>query len=251
MLLQGKTALVTGGASGLGKAIVKDYLEEGARVIATDINVEKLEIMQKEFQTLGHLSTQISDVGNRKSINELLELIDDKYGQLDILVNNAGVSEGMLPVAEVSDNEWDHTLAINLTGPFLLCRGVIEKFLAQKRAGCIINIASAAGIGGGRAGAAYVASKFGLVGLTKNIAYMYGPDNIRCNAICPGYVKTEISDLSYKVSEYGVARAMNGTKSIRVGEPKEISSIAVFLASDYASLINGETILADAGKGAY
>ena len=253
MLLKNKVAIVTGGASGLGKAIVEAYLKEGANVVATDIDKVKLEILSKENIANERLQVVKSDVSIRNDNIRLIENISERYGKIDILVNNAGISDRLLPVAEISDEEWDRVIDINLSGPFSLCRWTIQKMLEQSEKGCIINIASAAGIGGGRAGAAYVASKFGLVGLTKNIAYMYGPEGIRCNAICPGYVETGIDHtaLTYNVSKFGAERIMKGTQSIRVGIPKEIADIAVFLASSYANLINGETILADAGKGAY
>lgn len=251
MILEGKTAIVTGGAAGLGKAIVKAYLKEGARVVASDINDKKLNQLKMEYGAIGDLFVIKSDVRSREENVALIDYVYENFGQLDILINNAGISDGLCPVTEMTDDLWDEIISINLTGPFLLCREAISRMLAQEEAGCIINMASAAGIGGGRAGAAYVATKFGLVGLTKNIAYMYGPKNIRCNAICPGLIETGGSEILPQMSSYGVGRAMKGTQKIRVGSPEEVASIAVFLASEYATLINGETILADAGKGAY
>lgn len=250
MLLQDKVAFVTGGGAGLGKAIVLRYLQEGAMVIASDINEQSLLALTKEAAS-ERLFTIQGDVSCGADQKRWFQFVGEKIGRLDILVNNAGISEGMLPVDEVSDEVWDKMLAVNLTGPFLACREAVAIMLQQESGGSIINMASAAGVGGGRAGASYVASKFGLVGLSKNIAYMYGPKNIRCNVICPGYVPTEMGNAGGVVSQYGMQRVAEGTKPIRSGRPEEIAGLALFLASDLSSLVSGETILADAGKGAY
>ena len=251
MLLQDKVAVVTGAASGLGKAITLEYLKQGATVIATDINAENLNRLQQEYGGDGWLYTVAGDVSSKEDDEALIAYAYEQFGKLDILVNNAGISDGMFPVDEVTDELWEKMMAVDLHGPFYLCRAALQRVLADEKPLAIVNIASAAGIGGGRAGAAYVTAKFGLVGMSKNIAYMYGPKNIRCNVICPGYVATGIENLKYENSEYGVSRVMKGTQGIRVGNPQEIADLAVFLASDKSSLVNGETILADAGKGAY
>lgn len=251
MLLQGKVAIVTGAASGLGKAITQEYLKEGAIVVASDIDREKLAQLQQEYGEDKGLYTMLGDVSNKEDDEALVAYVYDKFGKLDILVNNAGISDGMFPVDELTDEMWDKMMAVDLNGPFYLCRAALKRVLADEKPMSIVNIASAAGVGGGRAGAAYVTAKFGLVGMSKNIAYMYGPKNVRCNVICPGFVVTEISGREYHTSEYGVSRVMQGTQAIRPGSPQEIADLAVFLASDKSSLVNGETILADAGKGAY
>ena len=251
MLLQDKVALVTGAASGLGKAITIEYLKQGATVIAADINAVNLNRLQQEHGGTGRLYTMVGDVSRKEDDETLIAYAYEQFGTLDILVNNAGISDGMFPVDEVTDELWEKMMAVDLNGPFYLCRAALQRVLADEKPLSIVNIASAAGVGGGRAGAAYVTAKFGLVGMSKNIAYMYGPKNIRCNVICPGYVATGIEKLKYQTSEYGVSRVMKGTQGIRVGHPQEIADLAVFLASDKSSLVNGETILADAGKGAY
>ncbi|MBO5140047.1 MAG: SDR family oxidoreductase [Peptococcaceae bacterium] len=251
MLLQDKVAVVTGAASGLGKAITLEYLKQGATVIATDINAENLKRLRQENVETDCLYTVLGDVSDKKDDEALIAYVYEQFGKLDILVNNAGISDGMIPVDEVTDELWEKMMAVDLNGPFYLCRAALQRVLNDEKPLSIVNIASAAGVGGGRAGAAYVTAKFGLVGMSKNIAYMYGPKNIRCNVICPGHVATGIQELNYVSSEYGVSRVMKGTQVIRVGNPQEIADLAVFLASDKSSLVNGETILADAGKGAY
>ena len=131
----------------------------------------------------------------------------------------------------------------------MLCRGAVQMMLEQEEKGVIINIASGGGIGGGRAGTAYTASKFGLVGMSRNIAYMYAPKGIRCNVICPGGVATEITMPNLNTEGWG--RVSEGVRGFRIGDPKEIADLALYLASPYATLINGAVIPADAGKSAW
>ena len=249
MLLENKIALVTGGSAGMGKEIVLKYLEAGATVIATARNKEKLEKIRALTDKSEQLYLVQSDAGKREDVTELLQFIQSKFGRLDILVNNAGIMDGMEPVGDVSDEVWDNVIAINLTGPFMLCRGAVKMMLDQEDKGIIINIASGGGIGGGRAGAAYTAAKFGLVGMSRNIAYMYAPQGIRCNVICPGAVATEIKVPN--MNQKGYARVQEGVKNIRMGQAGEIADLALYLASPYASLINGAVIPADAGKSAW
>lgn len=253
--LQGKIALVTGASAGMGKAITAKYLEAGMIVIGTGRRQEKLvqsvqglpEDRQKNFVPI------CSDVGKSADNAALLEEIKMRFGRLDVLVNNAGVMDNMTPVGDVSDELWHKVMDININGPFELCRGAVQMMLTQG-GGNIINIASGGGIGGGRSGSAYVASKFALVGLSKNIAYMYALKNIRCNVICPGGVATEIG-LGTEGGGFhplGLERVMEaGTKSIRIGEPEEIGEVALFLASDASSLINGVALPVDAGRSAW
>ena len=249
MLLENKVALVTGGSAGMGKEIVLKYLEEGATVIATARNKEKLDKIRELTNKNDRLYLVQSDAGNREDVAALMQYIKETFGRLDVLVNNAGIMDGMEPVGDVSDEVWDKVIAINLTGPFMLCRGAVQMMLEQEEKGIIINIASGGGIGGGRAGAAYTASKFGLVGMSRNIAYMYAPDGIRCNVICPGAVATDITVPNMNLAGWG--RVSDGVKNIRMGEAKEIADLALYLASPYATLINGAVIPADAGKSAW
>ena len=174
----------------------------------------------------------------------------EKFGKIDVLLNNAGILDNFTPLGEVSDELWDRVMNINLTAPMKLSRLVIP-IMEKQENGNIINISSLGGLYGSRAGAAYTASKFALTGLTKNIAYMYAEKGIRCNAICPGGVDTEIAN-DLQPSGFGMDRVMKGTaNNIRSGSGKEIANIALFLASDDSSFINGDTIVADAGWSAY
>ena len=253
--LQGKVALVTGSSAGMGKSITKKFLEAGMYVVGTGRRKEKLEQSVAELpdEWQKRFFPICADVGKTEDNIAVLEKIRERFEHLDVLVNNAGVMDGMTPVGDVSDELWHKVMDININGPFELCRGAVNIMLEQGK-GNIINIASGGGIGGGRAGAAYVASKFALVGLSKNIAYMYAHKGIRCNVICPGGVATEISAgvSGADFHPLGVERVMQaGTKSIRIGEPDEIGEVALFLASDVSSLINGVALPADAGRSAW
>lgn len=149
MILKGKIALVTGGSAGIGKAIVQNYLQEGAVVIATGRKQEKLDELKTQMAAHKQLFTVSSDISSREDNSNLLSLIAKQFGRLDILVNNAGITDQMQPVGDVADREWDEMLAINLTGPFLLCRGAVKMMLTEENRGSIINVASGGGIGGG------------------------------------------------------------------------------------------------------
>ncbi|MBQ2776753.1 MAG: SDR family NAD(P)-dependent oxidoreductase, partial [Peptococcaceae bacterium] len=144
MLLQDKVAIVTGAASGLGKAIALEYLKEGATVIAADINAEKLNQLQQEYSDLGWLYTVVGDVSSKDDDEALINYVYEQFGKLDILVNNAGISDGMFPVDEVTDEMWDKMMAVDLNGPFYLCRAALQRVLEQDAPLSIVNIASAA-----------------------------------------------------------------------------------------------------------
>lgn len=251
MRLKDKVVLLTGASSGMGKDTALLFAQEGAKVVAAARRMQKLEELAKEAKDApGEVMPLEVDVSKDEDIDHLVNFAMDKYGRIDILVNNAGVLDDFMPVGEVTDQLWDKVIGINLTAPMKLTRKVIPIMEKQEK-GNIINISSLGGLYGSRAGAAYTASKFGLTGLTKNTAYMYAEKGIRCNAICPGGVDTEISD-HMNPSEFGLARVMKGTSNnIRSGSGMEIAHIALFLASDESSFINGDTIVADAGWTAY
>ena len=250
--LHEKIALITGASAGMGLAIACRYLAAGATVIGTGRHLEKLTRIQEQLppEDQPRFIPIVSDVGKSRDNQSLLDTITQRFGRLDVLVNNAGIMDKMTPAADVTDELWQNVMNVNLRGPFELCRGAIGLMLKAGH-GNIINIASGGGIGGGRAGAAYVASKFALVGLSKNIAYMYAHEGIRCNCICPGGVATEIAASAADFHPLGTARVQAGTQSIRIGEPEEIANIALFLASERSSLVNGVALLADAGRSAW
>lgn len=252
--LKNKVAIVTGAASGIGRAITNLFISEGASVIAVDINEQRLhEIQNENYAFESKLLTLQSDLTNDQQMFGLFDKAMNYYGGVDILVNNAGIMDHFQPVADLDDATWDQVMDVNLNVPFRLMRNALKLFL-QQQSGIIINIASVGGLQGGRAGAAYTASKFGLIGLTKNTGYMYAKSGIRCNAIAPGGVNTHISetiDFS-KITPLINDRIMSGLSlNPRMGAPEEIASVALFLASDDARFINASVIVADGGWTAY
>ncbi|SMB89995.1 NAD(P)-dependent dehydrogenase, short-chain alcohol dehydrogenase family [Desulfonispora thiosulfatigenes DSM 11270] len=251
MRLEGKVVLLTGASSGMGKDMALLFAKEGAKVVAVARRKSKLDELSNEATGLpGEVVALEGDVTQDADIDHMVEYTMDKYKRIDVLVNNAGIIDNFTPLGELNDELWDKVLNVNLTAPMKLSRKVLSIMLNQEK-GNIINISSLGGLYGSRAGTAYTASKFGLIGITKNIAYMYAEKGIRCNAICPGGVETEILS-KLEPSKFGMERVMKGaTNNIRSGTGKEIANIALFLASDESSFVNGDQIVADAGWTAY
>ena len=252
MKLKGKVALVTGASSGMGRAISLLFAREGATVVAVARRVERLQELEASAAGLhGRIVPRQGDVADEPAMNLIVDETAAEFGTLDILVNNAGIMDEMMPAAEVTDELWDRVMAVNLKAPFGLIRKSLPIMLA-KASGVIINVASIGGLLGSRAGAAYTASKFAIVGLTKNVGFMYAQQGIRCNAICPGAVETEISAGIKNPSQFGISRAMAGMgANPRTGSAEEIAWVALFLASEDSSFVNGATLTADGGWSAY
>lgn len=249
--LENKTAIVTGAASGMGKAIAKLFAQEGASVIVADLRQNEIDVVVNEINSAGGKAKGIvCNVSKESDIKAMVELAIANNGTLDVLVNNAGVMDDFVPVHEVSDELWNRVMAVNVNGPFYACRLAIPYMLKQSN-GSIINIASVGGLFGSRAGAAYTASKHAVVGLTKNIGFMYALKGIRCNAIAPGGVNTNIGK-DMKPNAFGAERCMIGGSSMpRMGEAEEIAKTALFLACSDSSFINGTVVTADGGWTAY
>lgn len=252
MKLENKVAIVTGAASGIGKAIAVLYGQEGAKVVVSDINLEAAQIVVSEIESAGGIAIGVgTNVAKQEDVDALVNTTVEKFGTVDIVVNNAGVMDNFIPVAEVTDEIWDRVIAINTTGPMRIIRKLMPIFLEKKK-GVIINVSSVGGLQGSRAGAAYTASKFAVVGLTKNIGFQYAKEGIRCNAIAPGGVNTNIGKTIDNPSKFGMERAMSGSaNNPRMGESAEIANVALFLASDDSSYVNGAVITADGGWTAY
>lgn len=249
--LKNKVAVITGAASGMGKATALLFAAQGAKLILADRNTQGIYDMVKEIH--GHDGTVVGmtvDLGKEADIKKMIDAAVHEYGGLDILVNNAGVMDDFMPVAEVTNAVWERVMNINLDAPFYASRLAVPLML-KRNGGKIINISSIGGLFGGRAGVAYTTSKHALIGMTKNIAFHYGDKNIRCNVIAPGAVNTNIGQDMHP-NELGFSKINLGMgTNIRVGEPAEIAEIALFLASERSSLINGATIVADAGWTVY
>ena len=252
MKLQNKVAIITGAGSGVGKATAVLFAREGAKVVVSDIDKERAdEVVEEITFTGGTAMAVIADVAKEEDIQNLIDTTVYKYGTVDILVNSAGIMDNFVPAGAVTDDLWDKVFDVNVTGAMRATRKALPIF-EEKHAGVIVNIASAGGLLGSRAGAAYTASKHAVVGLTKNVGFQYAPLGIRCNAIAPGAVNTNIGTTLFAPHAFGMERAMAGMSlNPRTGEPEEIAKVALFLASDDASFINGTVITADAGWTAY
>lgn len=249
MRLSGKVAIVTGAASGMGKAIAELYAKEGARVVVSDMNLDGAQAVVEGIS--GEAFAIQTDVTSEEALQQLFDETVKTFGQVDILVNNAGIMDGMEPVGEISNDRWEKIFAVNTVSVMKSMRIAIDLFTKQGH-GVIVNNISAGGLYGARAGAAYTASKHAVVGLTKNTAFMYADQNIRCNGIAPGAVATNIGLTMTNMSQAGFGRQQLGMAiNPRIGQPEEIAQLALFLGSDESSFINGQVVAIDGGWTAY
>lgn len=254
MRLANKVVVVTGASSGMGRAITEMFAQEGARVLAVAMGTKRLEEpVDRAPEYGGVIVPWKGDMLVPADIDGMVDNAVRRFGRLDVLVNNAGLMDDFNGVGEFDDVVFEKVLRLNLVAPAYAMRRAIKEF-RKEGGGVIINIASVAGLFGGRAGAAYTASKHGLIGLTKNTAYMYANLNIRCNAVCPGSIKKEMGSDEFlqEFSESGLELAQRGRGLVeRPGESEEIAEVAVFLASDSSSYVNGQAILVDGGWTCY
>ncbi|QFR02194.1 glucose 1-dehydrogenase [Streptomyces phaeolivaceus] len=243
----GRSVIVTGAASGIGRATALAFAAKGARVLVADLNSEAAGSVVKEIEEAGGTAVAVTgDLSEQAVVDQVARTAVERFGTVDVLVNNAGIMDRMSALGDVSDPEWERVIRVNLTAPFLLTRAVLPHMLAAGR-GAIVNTASEAGLRGSAAGAAYTASKHGVVGLTKSLAVMYRKQGIRANAVAPGGTATSI------VVE--VDQAAHGPKTLGphfvnlgdVAQPEEQAAAIVFLASDAASNINGAILPVDDG----
>jgi NAD(P)-dependent dehydrogenase (short-subunit alcohol dehydrogenase family) len=250
MRFEQQVALVTGAASGIGRALVQRFVAEGAAVVAVDIVEAPLQALVAELREQGAKITGCTaNVASESDVEAMLSTATSVFGRLDVLCNNAGIMDLMTPAAEVSLDLWERVLAVNLYGPFLACRRAIPLFLEQGE-GSIVNTASEAGLRGGAAGTSYTVAKHGVVGLTRSIAFHYGERGIRCNAVCPGAVATAIGMGNGVPNDAGLARVLpllKGSAPSRVSAPEELAAAIAFLASKDASYINGAILPVDGG----
>jgi len=244
-VLDGKVAIVTGGSSGIGKAIVKTYLDHGAKVMIVDVDEEGLQETEKELAKFkenvllvkGDV-TKVEDV--RKTVDETVK----KWTKIDVLVNNAGVGT-ISSLIEMTEEEWDYVLDINLKGMFLFTREVAKVMIEQKE-GCVINLSSINEEVPLAGEIHYCVSKGGVKMLTRAVALELAPYNIRVNAIAPGMTETALTEEILVIPELKGA-VLHQIPLGRIGRPKDIAKVAVFLASDYASWVTGSTICVDGG----
>ena len=248
MRLEGKTAIVTGGGTGIGAATARRFATEGARVVLTGRRTEPIEAVAGE---IGGLAIA-GDASDPAHVAEVVAATLDLYGRLDIVVANAGLGFGGR-AGEVTDERWERTIAVNLTGEFLIVRDALPSLV--ERRGSIILVSSVSAFVSSRASAAYVASKAALIGLARSLAVDYGPIGVRANAICPGWVRTPIGDRAVGQLAQTKGIALDDAYDLatahvplrRPAEPEEIAACCLFLASDEASYVTGTALVADGG----
>lgn len=241
----GKVAIVTGVGSGIGQAILVRLVAEGATVIGLDVNEAGAEqTAQMVADHPGAARFEVVDVADQAAIDRVVGSVGSK---VDILVNNAGIMDHFLPLTEVDDATWDRVLAVNLTGVMRLTRAVLPLMRAAG-SGSIVTIASEASLRAGAAGVAYTTSKHAVLGLVKHVAYFYGPDGIRSNAVLPGGVKTGIGATAAPASQWAMERASRSFGAAGpAAEPDQIAAAVSWLASDEASNVNGALVADDGG----
>src|SRR4030042_703360 len=250
MKLKGKIALITGSTRGIGKEFAMGFAKEGADVIVNGRNLEKAKVVTKELESLGVRSLAIgADVSLSQDVTRMVEEAINSFERIDILVNNAGINPFILEAEKIKEEGWDQVLDVNLKGVFLCCQAVGRKMIEQG-GGKIINISSGAGILGEQGFLPYSVSKAGVIMLTRVLAYEWSKYHIRVNAIAPGFVAGGMNTpiLNKEVLVSGLTQKV---PIKRLGTPQEIVNVALFLASDDSSYINGTTIVADGGMVGY
>lgn len=238
-LLVGKTALITGASRGIGKAIALQFAAEGANIAFSDIRRdENMENLEKELQALGvQAKGYASDASSFTDSDKVVEEIAKDFGRIDVLVNNAGITRDNL-LMRMTEADWDLVLLINLKSVFNLTKAV-QKIMLKQRFGSIINMSSVVGVNGNAGQSNYSASKAGMIGFTKSIAQELGSRNIRCNAIAPGFIETEMTQ---KLPAEVRAEWAKKIPLRRGGKPEDVANVCVFLASDLSAYVTGQVI---------
>lgn len=241
-LLDSKVAIVTGAGRGLGKGIAKKLAEKGAKVVVADIIIENAKECAKEINDSGgNAISTLCNISKLEEVNSLYKTTIEKYGKVDIVVNNAGINkDGMLH--KMTDEQWDTVISVNLTGTFYMNREA-AKIMREQGYGRIINISSMSWLGNiGQAN--YAASKAGVIGITKTAARELAAKGITCNAICPGFIETDMTkSVPPKVWDIMISKIPAG----RAGSSEDVGNIVAFLSSDEASYINGQIIEVSGG----
>lgn len=242
-----QVALVTGASSGIGRATALAFAGEGARVVAADLLGTEGEETVKLIQDRGGEAVFVkTDVSSPAEVANLVDRAIASYGRLDIAFNNAGVEGELATTAECSEDNWDRTLSINLKGVWLCMKHELPRMLERKR-GSIVNCSSVAGLAGVARLPAYVASKHGIIGLTRAAALEYAKQGIRINAVCPGVIRTAMVDRLIRAHPEMESQLIAGEPMGRIGTPEEIAAAVVWLCSESASFVTGHALAVDGG----
>ncbi|MCR8962383.1 3-oxoacyl-[acyl-carrier-protein] reductase [Brevibacillus halotolerans] len=243
-MLEGKVALITGASRGIGRAIALKYAEAGANIIVNySGNEAKAQETVAEIEKMGREAIMIrANVGNTEEAENMVKAALERFGKIDILVNNAGITRDNL-LMRMKESEWDEVINVNLKGVFNMTKALTRPMMKQ-RSGSIINITSVVGVLGNAGQANYVAAKAGVIGLTKTTARELASRNIKVNAIAPGFVDTDMTDVLPEDVKSGILAQIPFN---RLGSADEISSVALFLASDASSYMTGQTLHVDGG----
>ncbi|MFY0608049.1 MAG: 3-oxoacyl-[acyl-carrier-protein] reductase [Cyclobacteriaceae bacterium] len=243
-LLEGKTALITGASKGIGRAIATRYAEQGANVAFTYLSsVEKGEALVNELEAFGIKAKGYrSDASDFKAAQELIASVVEDFGGLDILINNAGITRDNL-LMRMSEEHWDEIMNINLKSCFNTVKASARTFM-KARSGSIINMSSVVGVKGNAGQGNYAASKAGIIGFTKSIALELGSRNIRCNAVAPGFIETEMTDA---LDEKTVQSWRDAIPLKRGGKPEDVADACVYLGSDMSAYVSGQVLQVDGG----
>lgn len=243
MVLRDKIALVTGAARGIGKAIALTLAERGADVAIVDLNLDDCREVASGIERLGRRTLALQgSVTNSSDVEEFVQKVSDEFGRIDILVNNAGITRDTL-LMRMKEEDWDAVINVNLKGTFL-CTRVVSRIMMKQRYGRIVNISSVIGLRGNAGQANYGASKAGIIGFTKSVARELGSRNITVNAIAPGFIVTNMTEV---LPDNVKAKLMEQVPLGRLGEPGDVANAVAFLVSDEASYITGQTIAVDGG----
>lgn len=243
-LLQGKTAIITGASKGIGKGIAEVFADHGANVAFTYLSsVEAAEAFEKELSAKGvKVKGYRSDASEFDAAEQLANQVLEDFGSIDILINNAGITKDNL-LMRMSEEDFDQVIKINLKSVFNLTKAVQRTMLKQRK-GSIVNMSSVVGVKGNAGQANYAASKAGMIGFTKSVALELGSRNIRCNAIAPGFIETEMTD---KLDEKTVQGWRDSIPLKRGGSPEDVANACLFLASDLSAYVTGQVLNVDGG----